>query len=154
MKVVLSGSFRKYLKEMFDLRQKLEADGITVLKPEIASTIENSDNPDFIKFIGEENKSEGELEREYLYAIENADAHIVCNFNGYLGEMAGNELSYGSGARTAVYLLEPIKEVSANDSYEIKKLHLWYGALIQHGLVKIGLDSMYADFNIQKGKNK
>ena len=153
MKVVLSGSFRKYLKEMFELKQKLETDGIIVLKPEINSTIENPDNPNFIKFVGEENKSEGELEREYLFAIESADAHIICNFNGYLGETAGNELSYGSGARTPVYLLEPIKEVSATDTYEIKKLHLWYGALAQHGLVKIGLDEMYKDFNIETRKN-
>lgn len=154
MNVVLSGSFKKYLKEMFDLKQSLENDGITVLKPQLVSTIENPDNPDFIKFVGEEDKSEGELEREYLYAIENSDAHIICNFGGYLGEAAGNELSYGSGARIPVYLLEPIKDVSASDSCETKKLHLWYGALVQRGLVKIGLAEMYKDFNIETKKFK
>lgn len=70
MKVVISGSFRKYMEGIIKLKQQLERDGIEVVKPNNIDVIENPDNPEFIKFNGEENMSEYELQQQYYRAIE------------------------------------------------------------------------------------
>ena len=55
MKVVISGSFRKHLQGILKLKRELEERGIEVIKPNRIKTINNIDNPDFVKFEGEAN---------------------------------------------------------------------------------------------------
>ena len=55
MKVVISGSFRKHLQGILGLKKELEKLGIEVLKPNRVKTINNTDNPDFVRFECEEN---------------------------------------------------------------------------------------------------
>lgn len=45
MKVVISGSFRKSLTEIIELKEQLESKGIEVLNPKSKTTIDNNDNP-------------------------------------------------------------------------------------------------------------
>lgn len=46
MKVVISGSFRKHLQGILDLKNELEKRGITVLKPDKIQTVDNPDRLD------------------------------------------------------------------------------------------------------------
>ena len=66
MKVVISGSFRKHLQGILKLKRKLEERGIEVIKPNRIKTINNIDNPDFVKFEGEENIHPYILEMDIL----------------------------------------------------------------------------------------
>ena len=52
MKVVISGSFRKHLQDIIDLKTELEKKGITVLKPDKIKKVDNIDRPEFVKFEG------------------------------------------------------------------------------------------------------
>ena len=79
MKVVISGSFRKNLQGILKLKKELEERGIEVIKPDRIKKINNIDNPDFVKFEGEENIHPWILEREYFNAIVKCDAHIIYN---------------------------------------------------------------------------
>lgn len=91
MKVVISGSFRKHLQGILDLKNELEKRGITVLKPDKIQTIDNPDRPDFVKFDGEEVIPPLVLEMQYLKAIRECDVHIIYNKDSYLGiEHLGN----------------------------------------------------------------
>ena len=81
MKVVISGSFRKSLTEIIELKEQLEGKGIEVLNLKSKTTIDNNDNPEFVLFAGEKNEDANELERKYLESIASSDAHIVYNAN-------------------------------------------------------------------------
>ncbi|OGO87122.1 MAG: hypothetical protein A2Y24_05950 [Clostridiales bacterium GWE2_32_10] len=165
MKVVISGSFRKHLKDIMDLKNQLERDGMEVLKPIDSEVIDNLENPEFVKFIGEESKSEYELQREYDDAIFKCDAHIVCNIGGYIGKSAIREMIMGAGnnvfdkkemqkgifknANSQVYLLEPWNKKGFEDEGDTKHFSTFLDYLIKTGSLKIGLEEMYKDFEIK-----
>ncbi len=164
MQVVISGSFRKHLKEIIELKEKLETDGVKVIKPNNIDVIDNFDNPEFIKFKGEESISENDLQRLYFEGIDFCDAHIIYNKDGYIGSSAMNELFYGAGRysfarkngekHTQVYLLEPLNYEQIKKNYgndprdDFERVYTMIMALIQMGNIKVGLDTMYEDFKI------
>ena len=166
MKVVISGSFRKHMEEIIKLKKQLENDGVDIVKPDNIDVVENPENPEFIKFKGEENKSEQELQYQYLVGIENCDAHIIYNKDGYIGTSALHELFYGAGTNTfskmnnetkqraKVYLLErpsiqKLNNAINNQSEDIKRIYNMILALIKIGDINIGIEKMYKDFNIK-----
>ncbi|MCI6266162.1 MAG: hypothetical protein MR598_04885 [Erysipelotrichaceae bacterium] len=159
MKVVISGSFRKHLSDIIELKRCLEMDGIEVLKPNNIDVIDNQENPEFIKFIGEDTKSEYVLEQEYLEAIFKSDAHIIFNKDGYIGTSALIELCVGAGnyaytkkeyekglfqsTNSKVYLLEPL-----NPKYFDQEVFHFVQYLLMKGDVKVGVYQMYQDFGM------
>lgn len=165
MECVISGSFRKHLKEIMQLKEELEQDGIEVTKPVNVDIIDNFNNPEFIKFIGEETKTEEQLQEEYDIAISDSDAHIIFNKDGYIGSSALRELCMGAGNNTLsrieykkglskkthsqVYLLEPIYSKELDDGVVI-----FISALIIKGNIKVGIDTMYNDFSIEIKKHQ
>lgn len=171
MQVVISGSFRKHMNEIIELKQKLEADGIQVIKPNNIDVVDNPDNPEFVKFKGEENISENDLQMQYFHGIDFCDAHIIYNKDGYIGSSALHELLYGAGRNsfarsngnehTQVYLLEPLNYEQIENSYgndpgdDFQRIYGMINALIQMGNIKIGIDTMYEDLKIkQKTRGK
>lgn len=162
MKVVISGSFRKYMDGIIELKEKLESDGIEVLKPSNILVIDNEENPEFIKFVGEDNVSEEVLEAQYIEAIYNCDAHIIYNKDSYIGSSAIAELCLGCGnnsftkrevckgiftdfkINSQVYLLENI------DYEKTDSASRFIRAMIEVGNIKVGLAQMYKDFDIVK----
>ncbi len=158
MKCVISGSFRKHLKDIIELKKELETNGVEVLKPVDDDTIDNYSNPEFIKFSGEENKTEEQLQEEYDIAISNCDAHIIFNKDGYIGSSALRELCMGAGYNSLssmqherglidkmysqVYLIETPKGILDSS------VENFIAALIKKGNIKIGIETMYEDFNI------
>lgn len=161
MKVVISGSFRKHLQGILKLKKELEDRGIEVIKPNRVKTIKNIANPDFVKFEGEENIHPYILEREYFDAIEECDAHIIYNQDSYLGQSATYELgaSMGKGEKTKVYFIErpdPNKMIEQKGTINQgeKKDIIEFCELLEdmerHGVLGIGIDQLYRDFNIER----
>lgn len=161
MKVVISGSFRKHLQGILKLKKELEERGIEVIKPNRVKTIKNIDDPDFVKFEGEENVHPYMLEREYFNAIEECDAHIIYNQDSYLGQSATYELgaSMAKGEKTKVYFIEkpnPNKMIEQKGDIDEgeKKDIIEFCELLEdmekHGVLGIGIDQLYKDFNIEK----
>ena len=161
MKVVISGSFRKHLQGILKLKKELEERGIEVIKPNRVKTIKNIDDPDFVKFEGEENVHPYMLEREYFNAIEECDAHIIYNQDSYLGQSATYELgaSMAKGEKTKVYFIEkpnPNKMIEQKGDIDEgeKKDIIEFCELLEdmekHGVLGIGIDQLYKDFNIER----
>lgn len=157
LRVVISGSFRKHLDGIIALKKELEALGIEVLKPNNIDVMKDQENNEFIKFVGEESKSEYELEQEYPAAIQESDVHIIFNQDGYIGSSALMECILDAGnhsftkqekekgifqtTNSQVYLLEPIDEKQFD-----KKIVWMIQYLIEKGDIKVGLEEFYLDY--------
>lgn len=161
MKVVISGSFRKHLQDILKLKKELEEQGIEVIKPNKVKTIDNIDNPDFVKFEGEENTHPYMLEWEYFDAIRQCDAHIIYNKDSYLGKSATYELgaSMTKGEDTEIYFIErpnPNKmiaqkgEIDEGEKQDIREFCELLEDMERHGVLRIGIEQLYKDFNIKK----
>ena len=163
MKVVISGSFRKHLEGILQLKKELENNGIQVIKPDKIKTIENRDNKEFVKFEGEKEKSQWELEASYLKAIEECDAHIIYNQDSYMGMSATMELGYRLATEVLkgkkVYLLERpseekwIEQLGNIDETEKQDIRNWCFLLRdmeREGILGVGKDCIYRAFGIKQ----
>lgn len=106
--VVLSGSFRKHLDYILEVKQALAKRGVEVLSPRF----EEPKNPgeEFVVFSGEEGMSPLELERYHLDMIENSDALIVCAKDGYVGASALIEIGYAQAIGKRIIFTEKPEE--------------------------------------------
>lgn len=90
--VVLTGSFRKHLSYILDVKSQLISQGVDIMSPRF----DTPKNPgeEFVIFDGEEGKSPLELERHHLDMIDRCDALIVCSPHGYVGASSMLEIGY------------------------------------------------------------
>ena len=154
MKIVISGSFRKSLTEIIELKEQLENKGIEVLNPKSKTTIDNDDNPEFVLFAVEKNEDANELERKYLESIANSDAHIVYVTNGYLGENTFSEMLFACSLGIPVYLTEQIKTLYCSDKPQSIGLLKTIEMLVTNGSITIGLSNLLSDYNFSGRKLK
>ncbi|GIW66569.1 MAG: hypothetical protein KatS3mg095_0467 [Candidatus Parcubacteria bacterium] len=110
--ITISGSFRKHLDYILRLKKELENNGVHILSPRF----EEPKNPgeEFIIFTGEENLSPLELERYHLDSIENSDALIVCDPNGYVGASAFLKIGYAHSLGKRIIFTEKPEEFILN----------------------------------------
>ena len=110
--ITISGSFRKHLDYILRLKKELENNGVHILSPRF----EEPKNPgeEFVIFTGEENLSPLELERYHLDSIENSDALIVCDPNGYVGASALLEIGYAHSLGKRIIFTEKPEEFILN----------------------------------------
>ncbi|GIW65492.1 MAG: hypothetical protein KatS3mg094_011 [Candidatus Parcubacteria bacterium] len=110
--VTISGSFRKHLDYILKIKKELENNGVHILSPRF----EEPKNPgeEFVIFTGEENLSPLELERYHLDSIENSDALIVCDPNGYVGAYDLLEIGYAHSLGKIIIFTEKPKEFILN----------------------------------------
>ena len=147
MKAVISGSFRKSLAEIIELKEQLENKGIEVLNPKSKTTVDTIENPDFVLFTGEKNEDANELEKKYLESIASSDAHIVYVTNGYLGETAFSEMLFACSLGIPVYLTEQIESLYCSNKPQSIGLFKTIEILITNGSIKIGVSNLLSDYN-------
>ena len=106
--VVLSGSFRKHLDYILDIKNKLIEKKIEILSPRF----DTPKNPgaEFVIFNGEESMTPLELERFHLKKINECDAIIICNKNGYVGASSLIEIGYAVALRKRIIFTEKPEE--------------------------------------------
>lgn len=107
--VVLSGSFRKHLPHILEIKKTLSKRGVEILSPRF----EEPKNPgeEFVIFSGEEGMSPLELERYHLDMIDNCDALIVCSVGGYVGVSAMIEIGYAQAIGKRIIFTEKPEEL-------------------------------------------
>jgi len=159
LKVVISGSFRKHLQGILDLKKEFDKRGITILKPDKIKTIDNSDRPDFVKFEGEESIPPLVLKMDYLKAIKECDAHIIYNKDSYWGNSATTELGISEAYKKKIYFIEMpnfekmISSKGVTDECEKEDIKYFYKYLlggIEVGVFRVGIEQLYKDFNIEE----
>lgn len=105
---VISGSFRKHLHQILDLRQKLEKHSVAVLSPHGSSAV----NPDeeFIVLDSDPVSSPKLLQDSVFTKIRRSTFLVVANVQGYLGRAAVLEMGYAIALGISIYTLEPVDD--------------------------------------------
>ena len=106
--VTISGSFRKHLDYILEIKKELEASGTDVLSPRFVKP--TNPGEEFVVFTGEEGLSPLELERHHLDSISKSDALIVCDPEGYVGASALIEIGYASALGKRIVFAEKPEE--------------------------------------------
>jgi len=110
--VTISGSFRKHLDYILDIKGTLENQGTKVLSPRF--TEPKNPGEKFVVFTGEEGLSPLELERYHLSSISKSDALIVCDPEGYVGASALIEIGFANAIGKKVVFVEKPEEFMLN----------------------------------------
>lgn len=110
--VTLSGSFRKHLDYILKVRKVLVDNGVEVLSPRF--TEPKNPGEEFVVFSGEEGMAPLELERHHLHSIEQCDALIVCDPEGYVGASALIEIGYAQALGKRIIFAEKPEEFMLN----------------------------------------
>lgn len=110
--VTISGSFRKHLDYILDIKGTLENQGTKVLSPRFTEPKNSGEK--FVVFTGEEGLSPLELERHHLSSISKSDALIVCDPEGYVGASALIEIGFANAIGKKVVFVEKPEEFMLN----------------------------------------
>lgn len=110
--VTISGSFRKHLDYILDIKGTLEDQGTKVLSPRF--TEPKNPGEKFVVFTGEEGLGPLELERHHLSSISKSDALIVCDPEGYVGASALIEIGFANAIGKKVVFVEKPEEFMLN----------------------------------------
>lgn len=106
--VTISGSFRKHLKQILELKKFFLKQGVKVLS--LRFTDPKNPGDEFVIFTGEENLTPLELERYHLKSISRSDALIVCDPEGYVGASALVEIGYAQALSKRIIFTEKPNE--------------------------------------------
>ena len=99
MDIVIGGSYHKFLKDINKLHDKLEKSGHRVLAPIRCARESKVDKKyDYVLFQGEEEENPIDVQNRFMEKIHNADAFVVCNKNGYMGQTVSLELGWAFAA--------------------------------------------------------
>lgn len=105
---VISGSFRKHLKEISQLKDALEMSGIVVLSPTSAKAI--NPNDEFIVLDSDPIDNPKLLQDSVFAKIRKSSFLMVANVNGYIGAAATMEIGYAIATGIPVYVLEEVAD--------------------------------------------
>ena len=110
--VTISGSFRRHLKYILEIKKRLEKRGTIVLSPRFSRP--KNPREEFVVFHGEEGLSPLQLERYHLDSIAKSDALIVCDPNGYIEASALIEIGYANALGKRIIFTEEPEEFMLN----------------------------------------
>jgi NTP pyrophosphatase (non-canonical NTP hydrolase) len=99
-KVVVSGSFNKFLAEVRKTVRVLRKNGFEVLAPRSLHKV--GSKKDFV-LLAQDRGSPGQIERNHLQAILASDVLYVVNPGGYIGHSVAMEIGYATCAGVPVY---------------------------------------------------
>ena len=114
MKCAISGSFRKYYKEICQAHDIFEQNGIVVLSPQ-KSRIINPGEEFALLETDLKSLSRKQLEDRHLEAIANSDFVYLVNPNGYIGNSATFEIGYAHGCNKPIYSLDIIEDITLQE---------------------------------------
>lgn len=105
---VISGSFRKNLHEIVDLKNKLEGLLVGILSPSGCHAVNPSE--EFI-ILDSDPVTHPKLLQDSVFAkIRRSTFLVVANFNGYLGNATILEIGYAIAIGISIYTVEPVED--------------------------------------------
>ncbi len=110
--VTISGSFRKHLDYILEIKKQLEQKGTEVLSPRFTKPKNSGEK--FVVYTGEEGLVPLELERHHLKSISESDALIVCDPEGYVGASALLEIGFANAISKRIIFVEKPEEFMLN----------------------------------------
>lgn len=104
MKITIGGSFHEPgWSKVSETAEKLRKAGHTILFPkENAKPIDSDDN--FVRFSGETEIKPQDLEMGFLSTLQESDAFVIVDIDGYIGGAVSSELGYATALATSELL--------------------------------------------------
>lgn len=122
--VVICGSFQQHLSQLDKIKTILEKKGVTVLSPWTTKIQPATIGTDFILLEGQKplkNKRDTWTHKfEHMEKFKQADAIILCNPGGIIGQGTSFELGYMMALEKRVIFTEPPREYSIYFPYEVE----------------------------------
>lgn len=109
----ISGSFRKFLKEIKEYIREFEKNGVTILSPNV-SKIKNENN-EFIYFKSDKRKPIKIIEKTHLLNISHSDFLFIVNPNGYIGTSSLLEIGYALANNKKIFSSNSPNDVLLKD---------------------------------------
>lgn len=115
MNIVIGGSYHKFLEEINKIHDRLERNGHKILAPLKSARASKVDSKyNYILFQGEEEKNPVNVQKKFLKQIRKADAFVICNKNGYMGQTVAAEMGWAYAAIKDKKF--PLKQMYLTDS--------------------------------------
>jgi len=121
-KVVICGSFQKYMNEINEIKELMEKHNIEVLSPWTSNIVEETIGTDFILLEGQELENERDAWRhklDHMNKFKKADAIIVCDPNGTVGKGTMFEFGFMIAHTKRIIFVEEPNNLSILFPYEI-----------------------------------
>lgn len=108
LKTVISGSYRKHLAQLYELKQNLENLGIVVLSP--VGSLALNPGEEFV-FLDEDPILDKRLLQDSIFAkIRCSSFLVLANYQGYIGRAAAIEIGYAIAFGIQILSWEPIDD--------------------------------------------
>jgi len=108
LKTVISGSYRKHLKELISLRNLLERANIEVLSP--VSAVALNPNDEFILLDTDPTHNHHILQDSIFAKILASSFLVLAKVGGYIGNAALMEVGYSIAYNLQIFTLEPVTD--------------------------------------------
>ncbi len=108
LKTVISGSYRKHLKEMYLIKDSLNKNGIDVLAPVSESVLNPGE--EFVLLDMDPVGDHRILQDSIFAKMRQSSFLVVANKEGYLGKAALIEIGYAIALGLQILTLEPIED--------------------------------------------
>lgn len=108
LRTVISGSYRKHLKEMLGLKDWLEQNHIEVLSP--AGSLAVNPDEEFVILESDPFEDRRVLQDNVFAKIRTSTFLVIANFEGYIGRAATLEIGYAIAHGLQVYSVEPVED--------------------------------------------
>lgn len=121
-KVVICGSFQKYMKEISEIMDIMKKHNIDVLSPWTKNVVPETIGTDFILLEGQELENDRDAWRhklDHMNKFKMADAIIVCNPNGIVGKGTMFEFGFMIAHNKRIIFTEEPNNLSILFPYEI-----------------------------------
>lgn len=110
VRIVISGSFKKYLPGIQEKIKEFQNIGVEVLSPRLSDAVDP--NVEFIILKSDTSEDPIILERNHLRAIKKAQGLYIFNVNGYIGPSSTLELGYAFALGKKIFSKEIPTDVS------------------------------------------
>lgn len=108
IETVISGSFRKHLREIVMLKHMLEEYGVTILSP--VGNFATNPSEEFIYLDSDPIEHPEVLQSSVFAKIRRSTFLVVANIDGYMGKATILEIGYAIALGIRVYCVAPVKD--------------------------------------------
>lgn len=112
LQTVISGSYRRHLPQLYQLKHNLEQIGISVLSPVGSNAINPQD--EFV-FLDADPVQDKRILQDAVFAkIRTSSFLVLANFDGYIGIAASMEIGYALSMGLQILTVQPVSDPNIN----------------------------------------
>lgn len=108
LRTVISGSYRRHLRQLYELKHQLEKIGVNVLSP--VGSFALNPNEEFIFLDADPIHDKRLLQDSVFGKIRTSAFLVLANFDGYIGKAALMEVGYALSFGLQILTVEPVED--------------------------------------------